>query len=146
MKFWDSSAIIPLFVDEVPTTRIKRLADEDSALVVWWATTIECYAALARRRREGMLTATEEGQAQRILSLLCDRWTEIEPSREIREVAMRVLRLHSLRAADSLQLAAALVWADRHATGYEFVTLDHKLRDAAQTEGFSVLPEIHAPS
>jgi hypothetical protein len=142
MKFWDSSAIIPLCVDEVPTTRIKRLADEDSALVVWWTTPIECYAALARRRREGMLTATDEGQAQRVLSLLCDRWTEIEPSREIREVAMRVLRLHSLRAADSLQLAAALIWAHGHASGLVFVSLDQRLREAASLEGFSVLPEI----
>lgn len=142
MKFWDSSAIIPLCVDEVPTTRIKRLADEDSALVVWWTTPIECYAALARRRREGMLTATEEGQAQRVLSLLCDRWTEIEPSREMREVAMRVLRLHSLRAADSLQLAAALIWAHGHASGLVFVSLDQRLREAASLEGFSVLPEI----
>jgi hypothetical protein len=142
MKFWDSSAIIPLCVDEVPTTRIKRLADEDSALVVWWATPIECYAALARHRREGMFTATDEGQAQRVLSLLCDRWTEIEPSREIREVAMRVLRLHSLRAADSLQLAAALIWAHGHASRHVFVSLDQRLREAASLEGFSVLPEI----
>jgi hypothetical protein len=89
-----------------------------------------------------MLTATEEGQAQRVLSLLCDRWTEIEPSREMREVAMRVLRLHSLRAADSLQLAAALIWAHGHASGLVFVSLDQRLREAASLEGFSVLPEI----
>ena len=52
MRFWDSSAIIPLCVDEAPSVRVKRLAEEDSALIVWWGTPIECYSALARRRRE----------------------------------------------------------------------------------------------
>ena len=51
------------------------------------------------------------------------------------------LLLHPLRAADAMQLAAAIVWANGQATGHEFVCLDHRLREAAQREGFTVLPK-----
>ena len=35
-------------------------------------------------------------------------WNEIDPTDRVRQQAMRLLRVHSLRAADSLQLAAAI--------------------------------------
>lgn len=145
MKFWDASAIIPLCVDEPPTLRLKKLAEEDSALVIWWGTPIECYSALARRRREDIVTRAEEEQARSILSQMLEAWTEIEPSREIRERAGRILLLHPLRAADSLQLAAAQVWANRHPSDHDFVCLDQRLRDAAHREGFRVLPDARHP-
>ena len=138
MKFWDSSAIIPLCVEEGPSAHMKRVAEEDSALVVWWGTPIECYSALARRRREEMITTTDEDNAQQALAMLYEAWTEIEPSREVREAAMRILRRHPLRAADALQLAAALLWANWRPTGHEFVCLDQRLRDAAYSEGFTL--------
>jgi hypothetical protein len=52
-----------------------------------------------------------------------------------------VLAAHPLRAADALQLAAALVWTGEAAAGEAFVCLDERLRDAARREGFEVLPE-----
>lgn len=60
---------------------------------------------------------------------------------EVRNQAIRLLGLHPLRAADALQLAAALVWADRRPRGHPFVCLDAGLREAAHAEGFSVLPK-----
>lgn len=140
MRFWDSSAIIPLCVEEGPSVRVKRLAEEDSALVVWWGTPIECFSALARRRREELITSADEEHAQQALAVLFEVWTEIEPSREVREATMRILRRHPLRAEDSLQLAAALVWANWRPTGHEFVCLDQRLRDAAHNEGFTLTP------
>ena len=142
MRFWDSSAVIPLCVDEAPTGSVKRLAEEDNAFVVWWSTPIECYAALTRRRREEIFTSADEEHARRLLLLLFEQWTEIEPGREVRETAMRILRLHPLRAADSLQLAAALVWANGRPRGHEFVCLDQRLRNAAHLEGFQTFPAI----
>ncbi|HSJ25022.1 MAG TPA: hypothetical protein VK929_10160 [Longimicrobiales bacterium] len=57
----------------------------------------------------------------------------------VRTTAMRLLRTHPLRAADALQLAAALAWAPAPA-GDVFVTLDERLATAATLEGFTVLP------
>lgn len=117
MRFWDASALIPLCLKEPRTPPLKKLAQEDTAIVAWWATPVECYSAFARLRRDAILTGTGEEQARQVLSRLAAEWTEIEPSREIRDTAARVLLLHPLRAADSLQLAAALAWVRGHAAG-----------------------------
>lgn len=49
---------------------------------------------------------------------------------------MRLLRLHPLQTADALQLAAALVAAEDDPTSQEFLTLDDRLKKAAQLHGF----------
>jgi predicted nucleic acid-binding protein len=141
MKFWDASALIPLCLDELQTASLRKLAEEDEAIVAWWATAVECYSAFARLRREDLLTTTEEEQARAVLTALAAEWTEIEPSRVVREQAGRALLLHPLRAADALQLAAALVWSRGQTAGHHFVCLDQRLREAARREGFAVLPK-----
>ena len=42
MKFWDPSAIVPLLVAEESTRPLQTLAAEDSAMPVWWGSTVEC--------------------------------------------------------------------------------------------------------
>lgn len=142
MRFWDTSAIIPLCLSEPRTDRLKRLTEADTAIVVWWTALVECYATFARLRREATLSSTEEADARRFASLLFKEWTEIEPANEVRDQAGRVLLLHPLKAADSLHLAAAILWANGRPTGHEFVCLDQRLRDAAHREGFKVMPDL----
>lgn len=140
MKFWDASAVIPLCIDEPQTKIVQDIAKKDNAFVVWWGSLVECYSAFARLHRDGFLGSQEEEQVWEILSSLATTWTEIEPSEDIREIAVRLLLNHSLRAADSLQLAAAIVWADKKPKGQHFVCFDHRLREAARKESFTVLP------
>ena len=66
-------------------------------------------------------------------------WQEVEAGDLVRETAIRLLRVHPLRAADSLQLAAAFVAAEGRPSTLEFVTLDDRLALAAQREGFVVI-------
>lgn len=139
MKFWDASAVIPLCVRETQSPLVKKIAEED-AIAVWWTTPLECYSAFARRRRDDVLTRAHEGQARQVVTRLAADWTEVQPSHQVREAAGRVLLLHPLRAADALQLAAALLWVNGRAAGQHFVCLDERLREAAQREGFRVLP------
>lgn len=60
----------------------------------------------------------------------------MEPSEPLREAAVRFLRLHPLRSADALQLAAAFVVAARRPSSLEVVTLDDRFAAAARREGF----------
>ena len=140
MRFWDASALIPLCLQEQQTGPLKKLAQEDEAIVAWWGSPIECLSALARLRREDALSTAEEEQAQSVLRALMTAWTEVEPSGLVRERAGRVLRLHPLRAADALQLAAALVWCQGDPIHHDFICLDQRLREAARREGFHILP------
>ncbi len=73
------------------------------------------------------------------MRLIADAWHEIEPSELVRENAVRFLRVHSLRKADALQLAAAFVAAERRPASLQVVTLDDHLADAMRMEGFALV-------
>ncbi len=140
MRFWDSSAIIPLCLKERASETVKGLMKDDEDIVVWWVTYIECLSALSRRQREGVLTSGDAGKARVVLSALATAWSEVQPTEMVRLRAERLLSVHPLRAADALQLAAALVWAQETPRGLEFVCLDQNLRESSLKEGFSIQP------
>ena len=139
MKFWDASAIVPLLFTEESTRRLQAIAAKDSAMLVWWGSAVECISALARLERDGALDPAAMTLALQRLRQLSAGWHEIDPSDEIRETAARFLRVHPLRAADALQLAAAFAAAERRPVSLEIVTLDDRLPNAARKEGFALL-------
>jgi predicted nucleic acid-binding protein len=139
MKFWDASAIVPLLIGEPTTTAMQALAEKDPTMLVWWATEVECASAIARLDRDGSLDQTAVTQAFDRLKHLADAWHEVDPSDPIREAAVRFLRVHPLRAADALQLAAAFIAAERRPSSLEVVTLDDHLALAARKEGFVLI-------
>ncbi len=141
MKFWDTSAIASLCVNEPRTATVKAFLVKDPSIVVWWATRTECVSALMRQTREGGLSGTGERQARQVLGTLAKTWIEIQPTESLRGAAERLLAVHPLRAADGFQLAAALVWCQRHTADMPLVSFDARLRDAAYKEGFTLLPE-----
>jgi hypothetical protein len=135
--FWDSSAVVPLLVDEPPRDALLDLLRRDSGMIVWWGTLVECTSAIARREREGALGAAS--QALERLRTMAGEWHEILATDAVRSAAQRMLRVHPLRAADSLQLAAAFVAAEHDPPSLEFVSLDDRLFEVAGREGFRVL-------
>lgn len=138
MRFWDSSAVLPFLTTEPSSLRVRDLVERDEEMAVWWATEVECWSAISRARRSGRITVDTESHARKILVSLRGAWTEISPSFEVRRQALRLLNVHELRAADALQLGAALVWAGRYDNA-EFVSFDARLRDTARLEGLSVI-------
>lgn len=112
----------------------------DRETSIWWASPIECQSALYRRRREGDLPSPLLEQALRLLAALVEDVDVVKPTAELRERAGRLLSSHPLRAADALQLAAALVSCDDTPFDETFVALDQRLREAALREGFTISP------
>ena len=139
VRFWDASAIIPLLADEPTREQLLELLEADPDVLAWWGTPVEIASALARREREQLLTADEVEAALESARALAESWHEIVPSATVRRTAERLLRVHALRAADSLQLAAALIAANHDPTTLEIVCLDARLATAARREGFKVL-------
>ncbi len=139
MNFWDTSAIVPLLSREESSERLRSLLARDSAMFVWWGSEIECVSAIARREREGTLDAQTVITSLERLQQLAQMWDEIDPTDELREVATRFVRVHALRAADALQLAAAFTAAERRPRSLNLVTLDRRLAAAARKEGFAVV-------
>ena len=140
MRFWDSSALVPLFVQESHSPAMRALVATDDAMIVWWGSRVECGSAVHRLRRDGVLGLAESAQLLSRLGEALDAADVVQAGEELAATALRLLASHPLRAADALQLAAALVWARGRPTGREFVALDERLRTAATLEGFTVLP------
>lgn len=139
MRFWDSSAIVPLLVAEPATPTVVEAYVLDPDIVVWWATELECVSALARLERDGSIAAPAFAEALGRLDGLALAWHEVQPGTRTRAVAIRLLRTHALRAADALQLAAAIAAAEDAPASLPMVTLDARLGAAAEREGFRVV-------
>jgi len=139
LKFWDASAVVPLLLDQTQTRFAAGKREEDPSMLVWWATPVECTSALCHLERESRLSNDQIDAALANLRGLAGTWYEIQPSRSLKVRAQRLLRVHALRAADSLQLAAALVAADEEPESVEFLSFDEQLNRAAAREGFSVV-------
>ncbi len=139
MRFWDSSAIVPLITDEPGREPLLSLLEQDPVMAIWWATPVEVASAVARREREGSLDLRAATQVLQKLRALDGAWHQVLPGDALRSTAQRLLRVHPLRAADSLQLAAALAVANGDPGALEFVSLDQRLADAARKEGLDVL-------
>jgi predicted nucleic acid-binding protein len=137
--FWDASALVPLFLVQPASAELERAIAGAMPVAVWWGSVAECWSAFARVRRDGVIRHDEEREARQLFDLFRMRCEEILPSDEVRRLAGTLLLRHPLRAADSLQLSAALIYAGTPASG-EFFSLDERLKEAARLEGLTPRP------
>ena len=138
MRFWDSSAIVPLVIAEPQTSRMSELLAEDPDAYIWMLTPVEIASAIWRRLRESQ--ENEIGRsAETLLVAAVSLFEQVKAVSDVADVARVLIARHPLTAADALQLAAAIV-AREHKPALQFVTLDNRLADAARAERFVVLP------
>jgi len=139
VRFWDSSAIVPLVCREAQSARCRSWLRADPVIIVWSLAATEVVSALARKRREGKLVAGAHVHAKRRLAKLEEGWSEVTHHESVRSRARRLLETHPVSAADALHLAAALLLTEEQPARAAFVTFDDRLADAAEREGFAVL-------
>ncbi len=141
MRFWDTSALVSLVVDEPRSAVVREIYTDDTHLTVWWGTEVECVSAVSRIEREGDVSREQAVNALHRLDELAGTWFEVDPSAEIRRTARRLVLVHPLKAADALQLSAAIAASEDDRASVAFVSFDARLRRAAALEGFAVLPD-----
>lgn len=139
MIFWDSSAIVPLITREDTSETIFKIYKADSEMLVWWATELECVSAICRRERDSAVHAGHASAALGRLQRLADSWHEVQAGDRVKTTAKRLLRTHNLRTADALQLAAAITIGSGDASRVSFLTLDERMRVAAEREGLHIV-------
>jgi predicted nucleic acid-binding protein len=135
--FWDTSALVPLCVQQNATAQAIALYKIHDA-AVWWTTPVEIASAFARLVRMKQLSASGWSKARKLAQMLADSWFVIEPSNTLRTKSIQLLDRYDLRAADSLQLAAALEWCEDDPQGRPFLSADQRLAGAARLSGFDV--------
>lgn len=139
MNFWDSSAIVALIADEPLAPVARRVLEADEHMAAWWGTPVECVAAVARQERDANIGVDRAAELLRRLDALAAQWYEVSPGRRVKATARRLLRVHPLKAADALQLAAAVAVAEDEPGLIGFVSFDAKLNAAAGREGFNLV-------
>jgi predicted nucleic acid-binding protein len=130
---------VPLLVAEPTSGVVENVFTQDPLMLVWWATEVECVSAIARLEREDRLSEKAILGALQRLDALAQHWYEVQPVQSIRVTARRLLRMHGLRAADALQLAAAIIATEGNPASLDIVTHDDRLAGAARREGFNVI-------
>ncbi len=138
MRFWDSSAVVPLLIQQERSSRAAAWMSGDDAMVVWTLTPVEVVSALRRLVREGALSEDAARVAEVRLGEMLARSHIVIDVEAVKSLAARLLRLHPLRAFDALQLGAALHWTEGNPQGRTLHTLDTRLAQAAEREGFLV--------
>src|SRR5438034_144701 len=94
------------------TPRTRQWIRQDGNVAVWTFTRVELLSALARRRRERLAAPDVLAATRRELLAAWEQWSEIAAIDLVRPRAERLVERHPLRAADALQIGAALVAAD----------------------------------
>ncbi|MGH9766764.1 MAG: type II toxin-antitoxin system VapC family toxin [Blastocatellia bacterium] len=140
IAFWDTSAIVPLCCRQDASQPLRQWWRQLDRVVVWWGTSVEIRGALSRLLREGAITPRDSQPALKRLETLRKQWREIMPGDRVRDLAETLPDTYGLRAMDSLQLAAALVWCGNQPKGRLLICIDNRLTEAAQKAGFTVHP------
>lgn len=139
MRFWDSSAIVPLLVEQAASPRVAEWIAEDDTIVLWTLTPVEVVSALRRLVREKAIDERAARLAESRGDDLVDASHLVVDVDAVKSLAARLLRVHPLRAFDALQLGAALHWAEGQPRERTLHTLDSRLAIAAEREGFAAV-------
>ena len=134
ITYFDTSAVVPLLVDEAGTATAADLWDHADRLVSVALVRVEARAALARANRLGRISALQLHTAKAELEALLDQVDLVVVDEDLIAAAGDVAEVRTLRAYDALHLAAA-----RRADDEDLVLVsgDGALLDAAAALGMA---------
>ena len=141
--FFDSSAIVKLYLNETGTPWVINIVDSASHIYLARITLVEVVSAIMRKARGTGLS--RDGAAKAIADFrldFIDEYALVEQTPALIEQAAGLAEIHVLRAYDAIQLAAAIsVNVERTSLGLSEILLisaDMALNSAAVIEGLVV--------
>jgi predicted nucleic acid-binding protein len=137
IAFWDTSAILPLCCSQIFTTQSRKFYRKYPKTVVWWGTSVEINSGLARLKRNGHLSKKEVIKSLQIWEKFRKNSRIVQPIEKIVLLADSLPEQYELRAMDSFQMAAALVWCQEKPRHRPFITADERLAKAVEKAGFA---------
>ncbi len=135
IAYFDTSAVVPLIIDEPATDLCTRVWNESSRAVSVRLLYPEARAALARAERMNRLTRRQLTAAVAELEAIVDQVDHIEVTDSIARTAGELAEQHALRGYDAVHLAAAHTVLDEDLV---LITGDTDLAAAASAVGITV--------
>ena len=141
--FVDTSVLVKLYIAEPGSERMREAVVKEEQIAASVLAFAEIHAALARRRREGLLLPREH---EELRLRFADDWEElmqVPVSAEILAFVPGLCKRHPLRGADAVHLASALLLREE-GLDILFACSDGSLLGAAATEGLAVFDPLQA--
>ncbi len=107
-------------------------------------TAVEIASALARRRREGHITADDHVRVLTALEVDFRELYVVELTPAVEQRARRLLDRHALRASDAVQLASCIELKEALSYDVGFAAFDRRLINAAESEALTITARGHA--
>jgi predicted nucleic acid-binding protein len=139
MDYLDASALVKRYVRENGSLLVRRLVTA-GPVATSRLSEVEVASALVRRARELAFSTRERDRALTMLAADFDALPVVELVPEVTAIARALLLRRVLRASDAIQLASCLLLQRELQVAVRFVVFDDRLREAARTEGLSLLP------
>lgn len=139
IAFWDTSAIIPLYCNQVTSPESRRVRRQFKQPVFWWGTRVEVHSGIKRLLSEGFLTGKQAKKALEKWSTLHSLALVVKPDEIVLDLAVSLTEKYTLRSFDAFQLGAALVWCKEKPRNRPFVCADSRLGNAASDAGFEII-------
>lgn len=142
LYFFDTSALVKLYVQEPGTDRLLALVSDqrDNRFAVLAISVVEFRSAIRRRQRAGDIDdAIAAAIIRSLQSHMETRFLRQAVNDTVIDAALDVIDRHALRAYDAVQLAGCLVLCAIAAEAFTFVCSDHRLLEAARSEELRVL-------
>ena len=142
--FFDSSALVKFYVEEVGTDWVRAFTDvEDNVIHVSRLAKVETISALTRRLRRNDITTDQFDEACRVLEEdFATQFRVVAVMEQIIADAEGLAKQHGLRAYDAVQLASALdasrIVSQVESVNLTMVSADAELNAAAELEGLRV--------
>ncbi len=137
--YLDTSALVKLYVDEEGSPAVHGALEQATVSAASTLAYVEARCALARRRREGGLAATEYRRAVRSLDDDWVHYQRVSVTDQLIHEAAETAESYKLRAYDAVHLASALTIAARLETLVVFACWDSGLEEAARRAGLQLL-------
>ncbi|MGQ0612571.1 MAG: type II toxin-antitoxin system VapC family toxin [Planctomycetaceae bacterium] len=139
MIYLDTSLLAKLHVREADSGAVVRAIGGETRLVVSDLALVEFCAAVWRRQRERKLTRAQARKLEARIRASFDDYDRVAVSREVVERGATIVGRHGLRTLDAIQLASALLLAERAPEPLRFGSADDRLTAAARAAGLPPL-------
>lgn len=133
--FFDTSALLPLVVEEPSTPLCQRLWEDADSVVVSRLAYVETAAALALAERVDRVTDEQVSSAWDSFLELWPQVHVVDADESVIETAAGLTRPHGLRGYDAVQCASAVAIADEETVA---ASGDRRLLDAWGRLGVAV--------
>lgn len=136
LAYFDSSALVPLVIDEPSTARVRTAWNAAHRVTTSLLSYVEARAAFARAERSHRIGSDQHQQAIIDFDRLWDCVTPITPVESIVLSAAHLAALHRLRGYDAVQCATSLAVATDEMVA---VSGDSELLDAWEAIGITTI-------